>query len=59
MMPFIVEIAAAAAWNYKGNPKWDKIPEAWKPFYREQMAAALGAVEDAAWAARQKPPKDA
>jgi len=41
----IIERAAAAAWNLKANRSWAEIPEEWKPFYRDQMRAALGVIQ--------------
>lgn len=43
MSPMIIERAAEAAWNLKANRPWAEIPEEWKPFYRDQMRAALEA----------------
>lgn len=40
----VVERAAAASWNLKASRPWSEIPEEWKPFYRDQMRAALVAV---------------
>ncbi len=39
-----IEDMAEAAWNLKALIPWKEIPEAWKPFYREQMTAALSTI---------------
>lgn len=40
-MDNLIEQCCAAAWNVHGKPAWDQIPEAWKPFHRACMRAAL------------------
>lgn len=39
-----IERMAAASWDLHATRKWAEIPEAWKPFYRDQMRAAVGAM---------------
>ena len=43
-MTYPIEAMCAAAWNLKATVPWDQIPEAWKPFYRDQMQAAVDAL---------------
>lgn len=54
MKPEIIEVAAEAAWNLKANRLWKDIPEEWKPFYRETMAAGLEAASKSEAPERRK-----
>lgn len=38
-----IERMCTAHWNVAAITKWADIPEAWKPFYRDAMRAALKA----------------